>query len=59
MMSSGTGFDGDQALGVQLLHLGSKRRQVIHGEPLPLSQKSYLAWMGFTAEGESQYSLHV
>ncbi|XP_067223674.1 WD repeat and HMG-box DNA-binding protein 1 [Chanodichthys erythropterus] len=47
----GTGFDGDQALGVQLLHLGRKRRQVIHGEPLPLSRKSYLAWMGFTAEG--------
>uniref|UniRef100_A0A8C2ISD7 WD repeat and HMG-box DNA-binding protein 1 n=1 Tax=Cyprinus carpio TaxID=7962 RepID=A0A8C2ISD7_CYPCA len=47
----GTGFDGDQALGVQLLQLGSKRRQVINGEPLPLSRKSYLAWMGFTAEG--------
>uniref|UniRef100_A0A8C1W5P9 WD repeat and HMG-box DNA-binding protein 1 n=1 Tax=Cyprinus carpio TaxID=7962 RepID=A0A8C1W5P9_CYPCA len=47
----GTGFDGDQALGVQLLQLGSKRRQVIHGEPLPLSRKSYLAWLGFTAEG--------
>ncbi|XP_052009311.1 WD repeat and HMG-box DNA-binding protein 1-like [Xyrauchen texanus] len=47
----GTGFDGDQALGVQLLQLGRKRRQVIHGEPLPLSRKSYLAWMGFTAEG--------
>ncbi|XP_051502537.1 WD repeat and HMG-box DNA-binding protein 1 [Myxocyprinus asiaticus] len=47
----GTGFDGDQALGVQLLQLGRKRRQVIHGEPLPLSRKSYLAWMGFSAEG--------
>ncbi|XP_026098358.1 WD repeat and HMG-box DNA-binding protein 1 [Carassius auratus] len=47
----GTGFDGDQALGVQLLQLGIKRRQVMHGEPLPLSRKSYLAWMGFTAEG--------
>ncbi|XP_073725327.1 WD repeat and HMG-box DNA-binding protein 1 [Misgurnus anguillicaudatus] len=47
----GTGFDGDQSLGVQLLQLGRKRKQVIHGEPLPLSQKSYLAWMGFTAEG--------
>uniref|UniRef100_A0A672PHN4 WD repeat and HMG-box DNA-binding protein 1 n=1 Tax=Sinocyclocheilus grahami TaxID=75366 RepID=A0A672PHN4_SINGR len=51
MYHRGTGFDGDQALGVQLLQLGSKRRQVIHGEPLPLSRKSYLAWMGFTAEG--------
>ncbi|KAK2878995.1 hypothetical protein Q8A67_019786 [Cirrhinus molitorella] len=47
----GTGFDGDQALGVQLLQLGRRRRQVMHGEPLPLSRKSYLAWMGFTAEG--------
>ncbi|XP_009291161.1 WD repeat and HMG-box DNA-binding protein 1 isoform X1 [Danio rerio] len=47
----GTGFDGEQALGVQLLQLGRKKRQVIHGEPLPLSRKSYLAWMGFSAEG--------
>uniref|UniRef100_A0A673G1L4 WD repeat and HMG-box DNA-binding protein 1 n=1 Tax=Sinocyclocheilus rhinocerous TaxID=307959 RepID=A0A673G1L4_9TELE len=51
MYHRGTGFDGDQALGIQLLQLGSKRRQVIHGEPLPLSRKSYLAWMGFSAEG--------
>ncbi|MCJ8737169.1 hypothetical protein PDJAM_G00020940 [Pangasius djambal] len=47
----GTGFDGDQALGVQLLQLGQKRKQIIHGEPLPLSRKSHLAWMGFSAEG--------
>ncbi|XP_061100931.1 WD repeat and HMG-box DNA-binding protein 1 [Conger conger] len=47
----GTGFDGDQALGVQLLNLGQRRRQVIHGEPLPLSRKSHLSWMGFSAEG--------
>ncbi|XP_026855638.2 WD repeat and HMG-box DNA-binding protein 1 [Electrophorus electricus] len=47
----GTGFDGDQALGVQLLQLGRKKRQAIHGEPLPLSRKSYLVWMGFSAEG--------
>ncbi|KAL2076814.1 hypothetical protein ACEWY4_027590 [Coilia grayii] len=47
----GTGFDGDQALGVQLLQLGGRKRQVIQGEPLPLSRKSYLAWLGFTAEG--------
>lgn len=52
-MLSGTGFDGEQALGVQLLQLGQKKRQVMHGEPLPLSRKSYLAWMGFSAEGES------
>ncbi|MFT7801778.1 WD repeat and HMG-box DNA-binding protein 1 [Arapaima gigas] len=47
----GTGFDGEQALGVQLLQFGQKKRQVIHGESLPLSSKSYLSWMGFTAEG--------
>ncbi|XP_066532037.1 WD repeat and HMG-box DNA-binding protein 1 isoform X2 [Hoplias malabaricus] len=47
----GTGFDGDQALGVQLLTLGRKKQQKIHGEPLPLSRKSYLVWMGFSAEG--------
>ncbi|KAJ8341132.1 hypothetical protein SKAU_G00334230 [Synaphobranchus kaupii] len=47
----GTGFDGDQALGIQLLNFGQRKRQVIHGEPLPLSRKSYLSWLGFSAEG--------
>ncbi|XP_053366329.1 WD repeat and HMG-box DNA-binding protein 1 [Clarias gariepinus] len=47
----GTGFDGDQALGVQLLQLGPKRKQIIQGEALPLSRKSHLSWMGFSAEG--------
>ncbi|XP_034049055.1 WD repeat and HMG-box DNA-binding protein 1 isoform X1 [Thalassophryne amazonica] len=50
-----TGFDGDQALGVQLLHFGRKKRQVIHGEAFPLSHKSYLSWLGFTAEGTPCY----
>ncbi|XP_045889351.1 WD repeat and HMG-box DNA-binding protein 1 [Micropterus dolomieu] len=50
-----TGFDGEQALGVQLLQLGQKKRQLINGEPLPLSQKSYLSWLGFTAEGTPCY----
>lgn len=50
-----TGFDGEQALGVQLLQLSRKRRQLISGEPLPLSQKSYLSWLGFTAEGTPCY----
>uniref|UniRef100_A0A668AM95 WD repeat and HMG-box DNA binding protein 1 n=1 Tax=Myripristis murdjan TaxID=586833 RepID=A0A668AM95_9TELE len=50
-----TGFDGDQALGVQLLQLAQRKRQVIHGEPLPLSRKSYLSWLGFTAEGTPCY----
>ena len=52
VLDPGTGFDGDQALGVQLLQLGRRKRQVIHGEPLPLSCKAHLAWLGFTAEGE-------
>ncbi|XP_040189566.1 WD repeat and HMG-box DNA-binding protein 1 isoform X1 [Rana temporaria] len=47
----GTGFDGEQCLGVQLLELGKKRRQVLRGDPLPLSRKSYLSWLGFSAEG--------
>ncbi|KAA0710958.1 DNA-binding protein 1 Acidic nucleoplasmic [Triplophysa tibetana] len=47
----GTGFDGDQSLGIQLIQLGRKRKQVIQGDALPLSRKSYLAWTGFTAEG--------
>nr|XP_023695676.1 WD repeat and HMG-box DNA-binding protein 1 [Paramormyrops kingsleyae]XP_023695677.1 WD repeat and HMG-box DNA-binding protein 1 [Paramormyrops kingsleyae] len=51
----GTGFDGDQSLGVQLFQLVQKRMQVICGEPLPLSCKSYLSWMGFTAEGTPCY----
>ncbi|XP_042346867.1 WD repeat and HMG-box DNA-binding protein 1 isoform X2 [Plectropomus leopardus] len=49
------GFDGEQALGVQLLQLGQKKRQLIHGEPLPLSHKSHLSWLGFTAEGTPCY----
>nr|XP_048285952.1 WD repeat and HMG-box DNA-binding protein 1 isoform X2 [Myodes glareolus] len=51
----GTGFDGDQCLGVQLLELGQKKEQVLHGDPLPLTRKSYLAWLGFSAEGTPCY----
>ncbi|KAM9294381.1 WD repeat and HMG-box DNA-binding protein 1 [Gastrophryne carolinensis] len=47
----GMGFDGEQCFGVQLLELGKKKRQVLHGDPLPLSRKSYLSWLGFSAEG--------
>ncbi|XP_055010369.1 WD repeat and HMG-box DNA-binding protein 1 [Boleophthalmus pectinirostris] len=46
----GTGFDGDQALGVQLLSLSQKKRLILD-QPLPLSPRSTLSWMGFTAEG--------
>uniref|UniRef100_A0A6I8SBM7 WD repeat and HMG-box DNA-binding protein 1 n=1 Tax=Xenopus tropicalis TaxID=8364 RepID=A0A6I8SBM7_XENTR len=51
----GMGFDGDQCLGVQLLEMGKKKKQVLHGDPLPLSRKSYLSWLGFTAEGTPCY----
>lgn len=47
----GTGFDGDQCLGVQLMELGMKKRQILHGDPLSLTRKSYLVWVGFSAEG--------
>uniref|UniRef100_A0A665WXL0 WD repeat and HMG-box DNA-binding protein 1 n=1 Tax=Echeneis naucrates TaxID=173247 RepID=A0A665WXL0_ECHNA len=50
-----TGFDGEQALGVQLLQLGRKKRKIISGEALPLSHRSYLSWLGFTAEGTPCY----
>uniref|UniRef100_A0A8C4HEI4 WD repeat and HMG-box DNA-binding protein 1 n=1 Tax=Dicentrarchus labrax TaxID=13489 RepID=A0A8C4HEI4_DICLA len=50
-----TGFDGEQALGVQLLQFGRRKRQLINGEPFPLSLKSYLSWLGFTAEGTPCY----
>ncbi|XP_063804462.1 WD repeat and HMG-box DNA-binding protein 1 [Pseudophryne corroboree] len=51
----GTGFDGDQCLGVQLLELGKRKKQILRGEPLPLSKKSYLSWLGFSAEGSPCY----
>uniref|UniRef100_A0A8C0W7I5 WD repeat and HMG-box DNA-binding protein 1 n=1 Tax=Castor canadensis TaxID=51338 RepID=A0A8C0W7I5_CASCN len=51
----GTGFNGDQCLGVQLLELGKKKKQILHGDPLPLTRKSYLAWVGFSAEGTPCY----
>ncbi|XP_066481491.1 WD repeat and HMG-box DNA-binding protein 1 [Tiliqua scincoides] len=52
----GTGFEGDQCLGVQLIELGRKKRQILHGDPLPLSRKSYLTWVGFSAEGTPSYA---
>ncbi|NXO02703.1 WDHD1 protein, partial [Rhinopomastus cyanomelas] len=51
----GTGFDGDQCLGVQLLELGKKKKQILHGDPLSLTKKSYLSWVGFSAEGTPCY----
>ncbi|XP_053922789.1 WD repeat and HMG-box DNA-binding protein 1 [Cuculus canorus] len=51
----GTGFDGNQCLGVQLMELGKKKKQILHGDPLPLTKKSYLTWVGFSAEGTPCY----
>ncbi|XP_043930343.1 WD repeat and HMG-box DNA-binding protein 1 isoform X2 [Protopterus annectens] len=51
-----TGFDGEQCLGVQLMELGKKKKQVLHGDPLSLPKKSYLAWLGFSAEGTPCYA---
>ncbi|XP_066464100.1 WD repeat and HMG-box DNA-binding protein 1 isoform X2 [Eleutherodactylus coqui] len=51
----GTGFDGDQCLGVQLLEIGKRKRQVLHGDPLPMSRKCFLSWLGFSAEGSPCY----
>uniref|UniRef100_A0A8C4L188 WD repeat and HMG-box DNA-binding protein 1 n=1 Tax=Equus asinus TaxID=9793 RepID=A0A8C4L188_EQUAS len=51
----GTGFDGDQCLGVQLLELGKEKKQILYGDPLPLTRKSYLVWVGFSAEGTPCY----
>ncbi|NXN06559.1 WDHD1 protein, partial [Indicator maculatus] len=51
----GTGFDGDQCLGVQLMELGKKKKQILHGDPLSLTRRSYLVWVGFSAEGTPCY----
>ncbi|NXJ71286.1 WDHD1 protein, partial [Rostratula benghalensis] len=50
-----TGFDGDQCLGVQLMELGKRKKQILHGDPLSLTKKSYLVWVGFSAEGTPCY----
>ncbi|XP_033110580.1 WD repeat and HMG-box DNA-binding protein 1-like [Anneissia japonica] len=47
----GTGVPGDQCLGVKLLHLSGKRRQIITAEMLPITPKSTLTWLGFSEEG--------
>ncbi|KFR14644.1 WD repeat and HMG-box DNA-binding protein 1 [Opisthocomus hoazin] len=51
----GTGFDGDQCLGVQLMELGKKKKQILQGDPLSLTKRSYLVWVGFSAEGTPCY----
>ncbi|XP_033641025.1 WD repeat and HMG-box DNA-binding protein 1-like [Asterias rubens] len=48
---AGAGVPGEQCLGVQLLHVGGKKKQQICGGRLPVSPKASLAWLGFSAEG--------
>lgn len=55
----GTGFDGDQCLGVHLLQMGKKKQQILHGDPLPLTRKSYLVWVGFSAEGKTNSFIYI
>lgn len=59
IFSLGTGFDGDQCLGVQLLEVGKKKKQILHGDPLPLTRKSYLVWVGFSAEGKINSFIYI
>lgn len=33
------------------MELGKKKKQILHGDPLSLTKKSYLVWVGFSAEG--------
>lgn len=40
---------GDQSLGTILMTVEGKRRNILNGEPLPLSPKSTLAWMGLVS----------
>ena len=42
---------GNQCLGVKLLYVSGRNRPVLNDEQLPLSHKSALAWIGFSAEG--------
>ncbi|KAI0215234.1 WD repeat and HMG-box DNA-binding protein 1 [Lamellibrachia satsuma] len=48
---SGLGIPGDQCLGVHLLQISSRKKAIIHGGQLPISPKSTLTWLGFSAEG--------
>lgn len=39
------------------MELGKKKKQVLHGDPLSLTRKSYLTWVGFSAEGTKRVTL--
>ncbi|XP_006818558.1 WD repeat and HMG-box DNA-binding protein 1-like [Saccoglossus kowalevskii] len=46
-----TGIPGDQCLGLKLMHVTGKKRLILSGDSLPISPKSTLTWLGFSAEG--------
>ncbi|KAL4237943.1 WD repeat and HMG-box DNA binding-domain containing protein 1 [Mactra antiquata] len=50
----GMGIPGEQYLGVTILDVRTWKREV-HDETLPLSPKSTLTWLGFSAEGTPFY----
>nr|XP_039249146.1 WD repeat and HMG-box DNA-binding protein 1-like [Styela clava] len=50
------GFNGNQCLGYMLIEVGlgtgaNRSKKIITGDPLPISKKSSLQWIGFSAEG--------
>ncbi|KAJ8309582.1 hypothetical protein KUTeg_014456 [Tegillarca granosa] len=51
----GTGIPGDQCLGVILQYVDGSKRSVLNMDSLPLSRKSSLSWLGFSAEGTPFY----
>ncbi|KAK3093566.1 hypothetical protein FSP39_017398 [Pinctada imbricata] len=51
----GMALPGEQCLGVLLVNVDGKTRNVIGHEPLPLSVKATLSWIGFSAEGTPFY----
>ncbi|KAJ8308558.1 hypothetical protein KUTeg_013432 [Tegillarca granosa] len=51
----GTGIPGDQCLGVILQYVDGSKRNLLNMDSLPLSRKSSLSWLGFSAEGTPFY----
>lgn len=49
------GLPGDQCLGIVLMTVDGRKRNILRGETLPLSHKSTVSWMGFSAEGTPFY----
>ncbi|XP_030855672.1 WD repeat and HMG-box DNA-binding protein 1 isoform X2 [Strongylocentrotus purpuratus] len=48
---AGIGVPGDQCIGVKLLTVFQKKPELAFEGQLPMSPKTTLAWIGFTAEG--------